>query len=93
MLDHINSVYFWDANFDELDIDVHADYIIRRVFELGNIEEIGWVHGWYGTERCQSALLSAEYLRETAIIQGMFFLDISEKSLFKCASKPQYHSI
>lgn len=93
LLTFLNPVYFWDVNLTELDIEQDADYIIRRVFELGDIDEIGLVHGWYGTERCVDALLNAEYLREPAIVQGMAFLGISDRVLFKASSKPQHHAI
>ncbi|MEM9884803.1 MAG: hypothetical protein AAF849_02855 [Bacteroidota bacterium] len=93
IFDWIKTVYFWDANIENLDEDKDAYYIIRRVFELGDIDEIGWVHGWYGTEKCRAALVSAEYLREAAIIQGMVFLGIKNRNLFRSNSKKQYHAI
>lgn len=93
LLDLLNRAYFWDTDPEKLDVEENARYIIRRVFELGNIEEIGWVHGWYGAERCREALLTAEYLRESAILQGMVFLQIANRNLFKAASKPQHHAV
>lgn len=89
----LNPSYFWDTNLDQLDPERDAAYIIRRVFELGDIDEIGLVHAWYGTDRCKKALLSAEYLRESAMLQGMLFLDIPDRSQFKAASKPQHHAL
>ncbi|MEN0045902.1 MAG: hypothetical protein AAF806_02470 [Bacteroidota bacterium] len=93
MLKKLNPTYFWDTNFTQLDEEKNADYIIRRVFELGDIDEIGYVHGWYGTELCREALLNAEYLREAAIIQAMVFLEIEDKALFKSATKKQHHLV
>jgi len=89
----LNPVYFWDTAPDQLDPERDAAYVIRRVFELGDIAEIGLIHAWYGTECCRKALLSAEYLRESAILQGMLFLDIPDRSLFLSASKPQHHAV
>lgn len=89
----LNPAYFWDTDPEQLDPERDAAYIIRRVFELGDIDEIGLVHAWYGTEVCRKALLSAEYLRESAVLQGMLFLDIPNQSLFKSASKPQHHTV
>jgi len=93
LLSRLNSAYFWDADLDKLNEQTDADYIIRRVFELGDIEEIGLVHGWFGKDCCRKALVSAEYLREAAIIQAMVFLDIPERRLFKSASKKQHHAV
>ena len=31
---------FWDVNIDKLDIDKKADFVIARVFERGDVEDI-----------------------------------------------------
>lgn len=93
ILSELNPVCFWDVDKSKLDSRMNADYIIRRVFELGDIEEIGFVHGVYGTERCREALLTTEALRESAIVQGMLFLDIPDRSLFKCGHKIAFYKL
>ena len=93
LLPQLDSVLFWDTEKEQLNEEEHADYIIRRVFELGDIAEIIVTHAFYGTERCRKALLTAPYLRETAIVQGMVFLDITKRSAFISFDKKQYHTI
>ena len=93
LLKQLDSVLFWDAKKGSLNEGTHADYIIRRVFELGDIYEIIMTHAYYGTERCRIALLTANYLRESAIVQGMTFLEISNREMFKCYSNKQYHPL
>jgi hypothetical protein len=93
LIKQLKPVYFWDTPIDKLDEIKNASYIIRRVFEMGDIDEIALVHGYYGNEKCIDALITAEYLREPAIIQGMVFLDILHRNLFKCYDKTQHHSI
>jgi hypothetical protein len=93
LLKQLDPVLFWDAKKDTLNEDTHADYIIRRVCELGDIYEIIMTHAYYGTERCRLALLSANYLRESAIVQGMAFLEISNREMFKCFVNKQYHPL
>jgi len=36
----LNRAYFWDVNIADLDVERNSAYIIRRVFELGDIDEI-----------------------------------------------------
>jgi len=36
----LNQAYFWDVNIADLDVERNSAYIIRRVFELGDIDEI-----------------------------------------------------
>jgi hypothetical protein len=93
LIKQLKPVYFWDTPIDKLDEVKNANYIIRRVFEMGDIDEIALVHGYYGNEKCIEALLRAEYLRESAIIQSMVFLDIPNRELFECFDKKQYHSL
>lgn len=93
LIEQLKPVYFWDTPIDKLDEIKNANYIIRRVFEMGDIDEIALVHGHYGNEKCIDALVTAEYLRESAIIQGMVFLNILHRNLFKCNDKTQHHSI
>jgi hypothetical protein len=93
LLKQLDPVLFWDVKKDALDEVTHADYIIRRVFELGDIYEIIMTHAYYGTERCRIALLTANYLRESAIVQGMAFLEITNRNMFKCYANKQYHPL
>ncbi len=93
LLPYLDAVLFWDVKKDELQEDKNAAYIIRRVFELGDIEEIILTHAFYGTDRCREALLTADYLREAAIVQGMAFLNIPQRTLFKSFDKKQYHAL
>lgn len=93
LIPFLDPVLFWDVKKDELQEDKNAVYIIRRVFELGDIEEIILTHAFYGTDRCREALLTADYLREAAIVQGAAFLNIPQLSMFKSFGTKQYHAL
>ena len=41
---------FWDTTFDRIDFTAHSRYVINRVFERGNEEEIQEVIRFYGIE-------------------------------------------
>ncbi len=53
---------FWDVNFDTLDYDQKANFIIERVFERGDIEDIRNCRRYYGEEKVSRALLNAKFL-------------------------------
>jgi len=38
---------FWDTNPDKIDTKKNALYIIERVLDLGNDEEVRWVRKFY----------------------------------------------
>lgn len=58
---------FWDVNFEKLDIDAKADFVITRVFERGDIEDIRQCRRYYGDEKVRVSLLNAKYLPEKTI--------------------------
>ncbi len=35
-----NKRIFWDVNFDKMDYDAKANFVIERVFERGDVEDI-----------------------------------------------------
>ncbi|MFT3946620.1 MAG: hypothetical protein QM763_06565 [Agriterribacter sp.] len=53
---------FWDVNFDKLDYDRKANFIIERVFERGDVEDIRNCRRYYGDEKVADALLNAKFL-------------------------------
>ena len=53
---------FWDVNFDNLDYDGKANFIIERVFERDDVEDIRQCRRYYGDEKVADALLKAKFL-------------------------------
>lgn len=55
---------FWDVNFDKLDYDLRANFVIERVFERGDVEDIRNCRRYYGDEKVTQALVNAKFLPE-----------------------------
>lgn len=55
---------FWDVNFEALDYDAKAGFVIERVFERGDVEDIRQCRKYYGDEKIRTVLLNAKYLPE-----------------------------
>jgi hypothetical protein len=53
---------FWDVNPDNLDFDKKAAFVIERVFERGDVEDIRSIMRYYGDSKVSDALLNAKYL-------------------------------
>jgi hypothetical protein len=53
---------FWDVNFEKLDYDLRANFVIERVFERGDVDDIRQCRRYYGDEKVTQALLNAKYL-------------------------------
>ncbi|MCX6243861.1 MAG: hypothetical protein NTU98_04085 [Bacteroidetes bacterium] len=57
-----NKRIFWDVNFEKMDLDSRADFVIERVFERGDVEDIRQCRRYYGDVKVNEALLNAKYL-------------------------------
>ena len=62
-----NTRIFWDVNFEALDYDLRANFVIERVFERGDVEDIRQCRRYYGDEKVTEALLKAKFLPEHRI--------------------------
>lgn len=58
---------FWDVNFEALDYDEKANFVIERVFERGDVEDIRNCRRYYGDEKVTIVLLKAKFLPEHRI--------------------------
>ena len=52
---------FWDMNFEQIDYDAKANFVIERVFERGDVEDIRQCRRYYGNEKVTAALLHAGF--------------------------------
>jgi len=58
---------FWDVNFEQIDYDGKASFVIERVFERGDVDDIRQCRRYYGDELVTEALLKAKFLPEHRI--------------------------
>ena len=59
-----NKRIFWDVNFEAMDYSERAIFIIERVFERGDVEDIRQCRRYYGDKKVAETLLDAKYLPE-----------------------------
>ncbi|GAB1451827.1 hypothetical protein MASR2M47_18830 [Draconibacterium sp.] len=74
---------FWDVNFEQIDYDAKANFVIERVFERGDVEDIRNCRRYYGDEKVIGALLKAKYLplHTTHFVSSIFNIPLEE---FRC---------
>ncbi len=53
---------FWDVNFEQLDYEKYANWVIERVFERGDVEDIRQCRRHYGDEKIKVVLLNAKFI-------------------------------
>ena len=42
---------FWEAQFDAIDLDRDADYVLARILEHGRLVDVQWLLKQYGSDR------------------------------------------
>ena len=59
-----NKRIFWDVDFEKINYDAKANFVIERVFERGDVGDIRNCRHYYGEEKVSEALLNAKFLPE-----------------------------
>ena len=57
-----NKRIFWDVDLDTLDMDAKSTFIIERVFERGDIEDVRQCRRYYGDSLVRTTLLKTKFL-------------------------------
>lgn len=66
---------FWDVNFENIDYDAKASFVIERVFERGDVDDIRNCRRYYGDDKIREALLSAKFLSLTTLYLASAVID------------------
>jgi len=74
---------FWDVVFENIDYDAKANFVIERVFERGDVEDIRNCRRYYGDEKVTASLLNAKFLPEVTMYLASAVIDRPLKD-FRC---------
>lgn len=66
---------FWDVVFENIDYDAKANFVIERVFERGDVQDIRNCRRYYGDEKVTEALLNAKFLPEHSMYLAAAVID------------------
>lgn len=84
----LNKRIFWDVNFELLDYNDKASFIIERVFNRGDVEDIKQCRRHYGNERIKEVLLNSKYISDHRIHLASAIIN-QPLSAFKCYTNKQ----
>lgn len=62
MIPKLDKRIFWDVDFNAIDYDAKARFVIERVFTRGDVEDIRQCRRYYGDEKITEILLTAKWL-------------------------------
>lgn len=66
---------FWDVDFENLDYDLRAAFVIERVFERGDVDDIRQCRRYYGDDKVREVLLKAKFLSMTTMYLASAVID------------------
>jgi len=89
-IENLSDRAFWDVHFEKLEPDKHKNFIIIKVFDYGNWNDVLSVLGYYGKDRVRKCLINADSLQEHTIDLVRWLLEIKPSDL-KCFTKKQLH--
>src|SRR5258708_5976986 len=79
----LNKRIFWDVDPEKIDFHAKANFVIERVFERGDVEDIRQCRRFYGDEKIEAALLKAKFLPEKRMYLASAIID-KPVNLFRC---------
>ena len=85
----ISRSVFWDVPIEEIDYTKDSNFIISRVFNYGNFQEIADIIVCYGSEYVKEFLLSFPDLDIFGLATASSFFGIPEKK-FTCYTRIQH---
>lgn len=84
---------FWDVNKDDLDMEEHSRYIIKRVIEYGMLNDWNIIKKYYGLERIIEIAKTFRDLEPRALAY-LSAISQTPKEQFRCytyqQSSPQH---
>ena len=74
---------FWDVDKDSIDLEANAPYVVRRVLELGQLNDWNLLKSWYGIQKIASIAQNLRTLEPKAL---SFISAVSSlpKESFRC---------
>jgi hypothetical protein len=79
----LNKRIFWDVDFAAINYDKYDRFVIERVFDRGDVDDIRQVRRYYGDKKIKEVLTTAKYLFDETINFCSAIFDIP-KDKFRC---------
>lgn len=83
---------FWDSDPAKIDFERDASYLVRRVFDLGRLDDVAEVMRYYPASMLVKILTEADSLPENAIYLAAALFNLKPKD-FKCFTSKQYQPL
>ena len=79
----LNKALFWDIDYQEIDFEKHARFVIERVLTRGNLQDWKELKRYYGLNKIKDEALNIRYLDKVTLNFCHTLFNIQKKE-FRC---------
>ena len=79
----LNRALFWDIDYQEIDFEKHARFVIERVLTRGNLQDWKELKRYYGLNKIKDEALNIRYLDKITLNFCHTLFNI-QKEKFRC---------
>ncbi|MEM3112478.1 MAG: hypothetical protein QXY90_05510 [Candidatus Anstonellales archaeon] len=72
---------FWDVRKDELDLKLHRFFIIARIVDFGDMEDVKWMLKTYSKEEIVEVIKNRRGISRKSAIFWSVYLDIPREEI------------
>ena len=84
----LNRQIFWDVDFDKVDVSLKKKFVIERVFDRGDVEDIRACRRFYTEKEIKLTLLASKSLRLHRLYLASAIID-QPLTKFRCYKNRQ----
>lgn len=90
MIPNLSSTAFWDVNFDEIDFEKNAIFVMEKVFNYGLWNDQVAIIKYYGKNRIATEIVKGAYFQKKVLCFLCLIFDLQPAD-FKCYIRRQSH--
>ena len=79
--------YFWDVEFEKIDLEKRRVYVLRRILDYGDETAVSWLRKNFTESEIKNILLKFRGLSLKSANFWAVILDVSKRKV-KCLQKP-----
>lgn len=77
----LNKILFWDVDYNSIDFNKHAPFVVERVLTLGTLEDFKTIKDFYGKPRLKKIIMDLRSLDDRTISFCSLYFHIKPTSL------------
>jgi hypothetical protein len=88
VLKKLDRAYFWDVDFDKLDVKASKRLIVERVVNFGNLSDFDIITKFWGIDEIKRTVVELNYLDPKTLNFLSLLYNIPKRN-FKCYTRRQ----